>query len=356
MRLRFRRSQSSPLRKQKKKGDITSYLDTIEDKEILRLVQDIRRRNGLPDVPSKSMVSSSSLTAQFTSSTGTSSTTVDEQLDERKQLSKLSFMRRKFARQKAVKETPKPEQLREEVYSAGSAALPNEDKEQDAITPPRVTSSRQSLRTKIKNRIPLSIDTLLDSSDDSDGSVSHDGDITNCETHSNDATSPRTPRSAQLFSFVCSPVLDCNDKIDKLSTAGIGPTNTSSESEASNDDESKSWLTVSTAPDSVARPSLLKSVYDQVVGDFEGGISHNDTMVAATVFDRENDTLYPMSFIEPPPSPRLVKARKQEKKKQTKGKLKYDFEKSDSILDDESYVEKYTTFPSLTETMLTEET
>jgi len=346
MRLRFRRSQSSSLSKQKK-GDATSYLGTIEDKEILRVVQDIRRRNGLPDVSSKSAESSSSLTAQFTSSSGTTDSS-----DNRALKSKQSFGKGKFIHRGEDKEASKPEQPREEVDSDGSNSFLNKDEHGERISPssksPR--DETQSLRMIIKNRVPLSIDTLLDFSEDSDDSGSQDGGITNCETHSSGAISPRTPRSAQLFSLVCSPVFGCNDKIEKLATTGIGPTNASSESEASNDDESKSWMTESTTREFVHRPSFFKSVYDQVAV-----IGENDTMVAATVFDNEIDTLYPTSFIEPPPPPRALKVRKQSKKKHTKDKLKY-FEESNSILDDESYVGDDTTFLSLSESILTDAT
>ena len=153
--------------------------------------------------------------------------------------------------------------------------------------------------------------------------------------------SPRTPQSAQLCSFVCSPIFRCND-FKKRSRGGIS-TNASPRSCDTDNDDGKGWILT---PATQLR-SFVKNVYDGVMSEFQHSNDEIEILFTATEIGLDEDTLYPTSFISSPMTRGSHEATMEEKEVKRKFKL------SSTFLDDNSTPEADSTFLSLSESLLT---
>lgn len=153
---------------------------------------------------------------------------------------------------------------------------------------------------KIKSNVPLSIETLLDSTDDSVDSHSNVSvDMSNYETHSNNF-SPRTPENAQLCSFYCTPIVRSDAKSNKF--FGLLLRSASPRSCASEDDDGKGWVLT---PITQLR-SFFKGELHKAVENLQAGSDEIDAMIAPTEIFFDEETLYPFSVMSPPTRPAKI--------------------------------------------------
>jgi len=291
--------------KEKPKADL-SYLDTIDDKEILRVVKEIRRRNGLPEncveLSGPSTESSSMATEHQGSGVSDSGDEDQQQQPKQKKQSRLKSI--------LVKKTNPEESDRAGVTTENldrpsrvSSILNRIDTPMFSVNkkpPPAVNSSLDKF--SIKKKAPPAVNTFLDFSYGSYDSPSWyvSGDFTYSQTQSTIA-SPRTPQAAQFFSFVCTPMFTCEKEVEtdeRIFKDVFSSAESETETAATPSD-----LGTPTVP---RRPSLFKSVYDQVLDDLETGMSED--------LRQEDDSLYPSTVVPPPKtilSSRTQKSREQ---------------------------------------------
>ena len=256
-RLPYRSQSSLRSPSAKRKDTEATFIDSSKDKGVLRIVNGFRRRKGLHGLAAK--FTSSSATVTSDQPTSTSGNATGESSGTEQSADKSSGTR---------------------IYKSA------------------MSSQERTLRMKIKSKVPLAIETLLDSTDDSVDSQSYVSvDMSNYETNSNNC-SPRTPESSQLCSFYCTPIVRSNAKSNIF--FGLVLSSASPRSCASNHDDGQGWILITQLR------SFFKGVLHETVENLQVGSDEIDAIIAPSEIFFDEETLYPFSVISSPARPTMI--------------------------------------------------
>ena len=268
---------------------------SIKDVEILRVVKDIRRRNGLPDLLTKLSTKSRSATTSSSKSSKEKTQLREEvQLpeqteppehrqppDEQVQLPAVQIFEpvvQPTVTQSETKNVSLPIS-----YGRKSSKSPNHVEKKTPNAAIHRSVPPPLLRLKKNKKVPPAVNTsLLDCS--TSGYDSPTRYVSSNDTLArSSALSSRTPKSIQRFSFLCSEVFACNHTEEADATI-----DTTSSSDSVTEDD-RSWKSNSTKRQALAKrpPSFFREVYDEVVGDRGGGIEEEDTILGVSPRNRE---------------------------------------------------------------------
>jgi len=278
-RLRFRRRKPEQPEVMSSGG-----MASIKNEEILRVVRDIRRRNGLPDLVTKSSRRSRSTTTSSSKSSKEKTQLREEvQLpehtqppDEQAQLPVVQIFKPVVVHATVTQSDTKNVSL-PISYGRKSSKSPNHDEKRTPNAAVHRSVSPPLLRLKKNRKAPPAVNTSLECS--TSGYDSPTRCISSNDTSArSSAFSSRTPKSIQRFSFLCSEVFPCNHTEEEDATID----NTSSSNSGTDDD--RSWKSNSKKRQALAKrpPSFFREVYDQVIEELGGGIEEEDTILAAS--------------------------------------------------------------------------